>query len=206
MHNWGKFGDSETQTKARTYFWRRCIHRHLRRRHLSTKTECMNQPLDGGAVPNEGTVALICKRSTASSRLSLSIFCHKIITQTLRRDTFEVKLLTSVSHIKMFDIFFSYTLNPKPPQYQSNHLLYLRESEHSNDETIRRWLKECMWSWNCITEFVHILLQIYWEYLTHAWCFEITTRHTTVGRTPLDKRSTRPRDLYLVTDTTTTSN
>lgn len=95
----------------------------------------MNQPLDGGAVPNEGTVALICKGSIASSRLSLSIlYVIKIITQTLRKDTFEGKLLTSVTRIKMFDIFFSYTLNPKTPQTPSNHLLYLRESEYTNDE------------------------------------------------------------------------
>jgi hypothetical protein len=34
-------------------------------------------------------------------------------------------------------------------------------------------------------------------------CLTIPLRHTTLGRTPLDERSARPRDLYLTTHNTT---
>jgi len=36
----------------------------------------------------------------------------------------------------------------------------------------------------------------------HRWFFEITLRHTTVGRIPLDEWSARRRDLYLTTHNT----
>jgi hypothetical protein len=33
----------------------------------------------------------------------------------------------------------------------------------------------------------------------HSWDFEIILRHTALGRTPLDERSTRPREVYPTT-------
>jgi len=209
MHSWDTVGDRKIQTDARTNFWRRCLHRHLRRRHLSTKTKCVNQPLDGGAVPNEGTAALICRGSTASSRISVSIFyVIKIIIQKLCKDNFEGKITNLGFTFKndRFICLINFESQTTPPKL---HLTIYNIYDNLNIvilNNIRQWLKKCMYSWNCVTGFLRVLFHTYWEHLAYLGCFEITFRHTTLDRTPLGKRSTRRRGLYLTTNTTSTSN
>ena len=55
--------------------------------------------------------------------------------------------------------------------------------------------------------YIYIYIFFFWGAATqrgswppHSWCFlDHTQRRTTVGRTPLDEWSARPRDLYLTT-------
>ena len=47
-------------------------------------------------------------------------------------------------------------------------------------------------------------MQLQWTQSSHFWGFEITLRHSTFSRTPLNERSARRRDLYLTTHNTHT--
>jgi hypothetical protein len=67
------------------------------------------------------------------------------------------------------------------------------------------YTKAWRWSKRAVIRILHFLSWLYspsGPRPPHCWGFEITFRHTTLGRTPLDEWSARCRDLYLTTHST----